>query len=43
MQLDFEVTRFEGGAPDGNRPDERMLTSQCALIYAAARPRGPCG
>ncbi|GEM_PF-153430 len=33
IQLDYEVTRFEGGAPAGNRPDERVLTSQFALIF----------
>jgi phosphate-selective porin OprO/OprP len=33
IQLDYEVTRFEGGAPVGDRPDERVLTSQFALIY----------
>ncbi|HET9391652.1 MAG TPA: porin [Steroidobacteraceae bacterium] len=31
VQLDFEVTRFEGGALLGDRPDERVLTSQFAL------------
>jgi phosphate-selective porin OprO/OprP len=33
IQLDFEVTRFEGGAIGGNRPDERVLTGQFALIF----------
>jgi phosphate-selective porin OprO/OprP len=32
-QLDYEVTHFEGGAPSGNRGDERVLTSQFALIF----------
>ncbi len=33
VQLDYEVTRFEGGAVTGNRPDERVLLSQFALIF----------
>jgi phosphate-selective porin OprO/OprP len=33
IQLDYEVTRFTGGATRGNRPDERVLTSQFALIF----------
>jgi phosphate-selective porin OprO and OprP len=33
IQLDYEVTRFTGGAATGNRPDERVLTSQFALIF----------
>lgn len=33
VQLDYEVTRFEGGAPTGNRPDERALLSQFALTF----------
>ena len=33
VQLDYEVTRFEGGAPAGNRPDERALLSQFALTF----------
>jgi phosphate-selective porin OprO/OprP len=33
IQLDYEVTRFEGGASLGDRPDERVLTSQFALIF----------
>ena len=33
VQLDYEVTRFEGGTSGGDRPDERVLTSQFALIY----------
>jgi phosphate-selective porin OprO/OprP len=33
IQLDYEVTRFTGGAISGNRPDERVLTSQFALIF----------
>jgi len=33
IQLDYEVTRFEGGATGGNRPDERVLTTQFALIF----------
>lgn len=33
VQLDYEVTRFEGGAVTGDRPDERVLLSQFALIF----------
>jgi phosphate-selective porin OprO/OprP len=33
IQLDYEVTRFNGGATNGDRPDERVLTSQFALIF----------
>ena len=33
IQLDFEQTRFEGGAANGNRPDERVLTSQFMLEF----------
>lgn len=33
IQLDYEVTRFTGGATRGNRPDERALISQFALIF----------
>ena len=33
IQLDYEVTRFDGGATSGDRPDERVLTSQFALIF----------
>jgi phosphate-selective porin OprO/OprP len=33
IQLNYEVTRFTGGATSGNRPDERVLTSQFALIF----------
>jgi len=33
VQLDYEVTRFEGGALTGDRPDERVLLSQFALIF----------
>jgi len=33
IQLDYEVTRYEGGAILGNRPDERVLISQFALIF----------
>ncbi|MGH8261674.1 MAG: porin, partial [Steroidobacteraceae bacterium] len=33
VQLDFERTRFEGGAAAGNRPDERVLTSQFMLVF----------
>jgi phosphate-selective porin OprO and OprP len=33
IQLDYEVTRFTGGATRGDRPDERVLTSQFALIF----------
>jgi phosphate-selective porin OprO and OprP len=33
IQLDYEVTRFDGGASSGDRPDERVLTSQFALIF----------
>ena len=36
-QLDYEVTHFDGGAAQGpkvvNRPAERLLTSQFALIF----------
>jgi phosphate-selective porin OprO/OprP len=32
-QLDYEVTRFDGGGASGDRPDERVLTSQFALIF----------
>jgi phosphate-selective porin OprO/OprP len=33
IQLDYEVTSFEGGLGTGNRPDERVLTTQFALIF----------
>jgi len=33
IQLDYEVTRFTGGALAGNRPAERVLISQFALIF----------
>jgi phosphate-selective porin OprO/OprP len=33
IQLDYDVTRYEGGAIVGNRPDERVLISQFALIF----------
>lgn len=33
IQLDFEQTQFEGGAPVGNRPDERVVTSQFMLVF----------
>ncbi|MFI4868823.1 MAG: OprO/OprP family phosphate-selective porin [Steroidobacterales bacterium] len=33
IQLDYELTRFDGGATKGDRPDERVLTSQFALIF----------
>lgn len=33
IMLDYEVTRFEGGVTGGNRPDERVLTTQFALIF----------
>jgi phosphate-selective porin OprO/OprP len=33
IQLDYEVTRFDGGATKGDRPQERVLTSQFALIF----------
>jgi phosphate-selective porin OprO/OprP len=33
IQLDYELTRFDGGATRGDRPDERVLTSQFALIF----------
>jgi phosphate-selective porin OprO/OprP len=33
LQLDYEVTRYDGGAVVGNRPDERVLTLQTALIF----------
>jgi phosphate-selective porin OprO/OprP len=33
IQLDYEVTRFTGGATGGDRPTERVLTSQFALIF----------
>lgn len=32
-QLDYEVTRYVGGAIAGNRPAERVLISQFALIF----------
>jgi phosphate-selective porin OprO and OprP len=32
-QLDYEVTRYDGGAPVGDRPAERVLISQFALIF----------
>lgn len=31
--LDYEVTRFTGGAPTGNRPDEKALTTRFALTF----------
>ncbi|HXN09906.1 MAG TPA: porin [Steroidobacteraceae bacterium] len=33
FQLDYEVTRFTGGGTGGDRPTERVLTSQFALIF----------
>jgi phosphate-selective porin OprO and OprP len=33
MQLDFEDTHFVGGAASGDRPAERVLTGQWALIF----------
>jgi phosphate-selective porin OprO and OprP len=33
IQLDFEDTRFEGDATVGNRPDEKVLTSQFAITF----------
>jgi phosphate-selective porin OprO and OprP len=33
IQLDYEVTHFDGGAASGDRPDERVLTSQFALVF----------
>jgi len=32
-QLDYELTRFDGGAAAGDRPDERVITSQFALVF----------
>ena len=32
-QLNYEITHFAGGTVTGNRPDERVLTSQFALIF----------
>jgi phosphate-selective porin OprO and OprP len=32
--LDYEVTRFDGGAANGtNRPNERALTTRFALTF----------
>ncbi len=33
LELDYEQTRFEAGAATGNRPDERVLTSQFMLAF----------
>ena len=33
VQLDYEITHYDGGALAGNRPAERVLTSQFALIF----------
>jgi len=33
VQLDYELTRFTGGTPVGNRPAEHVLTSQFALVF----------
>jgi len=33
IQLDYEDTSFEGAALSGNRGDERVLTSQFAMIF----------
>jgi phosphate-selective porin OprO and OprP len=33
VQLDYENTSFLGGIAGGSRPDERVLTSQFALIF----------
>ena len=33
LQFDFEQTHFEGGAANGDRPDERVLTSQFMLVF----------
>jgi phosphate-selective porin OprO/OprP len=33
IQLDYEQTRFDGGATVGNRPDERVITSQFSMIF----------
>jgi phosphate-selective porin OprO and OprP len=32
-QIDYEITHFTGGLATGNRPDERVVTSQFALIF----------
>jgi phosphate-selective porin OprO and OprP len=31
--IDYEVTQFEGGAANGDRPDERALTTRFALTF----------
>lgn len=33
LQLDYDITRFDGGAANGDRPDEHVLISQFALIF----------
>jgi len=33
LQFDYEHTRFDGGATTGNRPDERVLTTQFMLAF----------
>jgi phosphate-selective porin OprO and OprP len=33
LQFDFEQTSFEGGAANGDRPDERVLTTQFMLVF----------
>ncbi|HTX23994.1 MAG TPA: porin [Steroidobacteraceae bacterium] len=33
VQLDYEITHFEGDALHGNRPEEEVLTTQFALIF----------
>ena len=33
VQLDHEQTRFDGGATVGNRPDQRVITSQFSMIF----------
>lgn len=33
VQFNYEQTHFEGGAANGNRPDERVLTTQFMLAF----------
>lgn len=33
VQLDYEITHFEGGELHGSRPEEEVLTTQFALIF----------
>jgi phosphate-selective porin len=33
LQFNYEVTQFTGGAPNGDRPTERVAITRASLIY----------